>query len=210
MHTAPAVPLSGRPSSWLEDENGSVPHVRYGRRRRATVATTSSVARTRRSCAPPVPVAFIGRTGRRCACTWSPREDGAGPPHERRGRIPGGPHGEGLFITDASSLPDGLGGPNPTRTNQMFATRTAEHLATGIFGRDPFVCEGTGRTDPAGFGMGGPPSAAAPHAGPQAARRPLPTTGGGLAVARAAPGVAWAMRASLRTDEHDDRVPNAT
>jgi choline dehydrogenase-like flavoprotein len=31
-----------------------------------------------------------------------------------------------LFVCDASSLPDALGGPNPTVTNQMFATRSAE------------------------------------------------------------------------------------
>ena len=59
-----------------------------------------------------------------------------------------------LFIADASSLPDGLGGPNPTLTLQMFATRTAEHIATAIFGRDPFVKKGLGRTTPAGFAPG--------------------------------------------------------
>ncbi len=36
----------------------------------------------------------------------------------------------------------------------MFVTRTAEHIATQIFGRDPFVNEGLGRTTPAGFGHG--------------------------------------------------------
>ncbi len=56
-----------------------------------------------------------------------------------------------LFIADASSLPDAIGGPNPTLTLQMFATWTAEHIATTVFGRDPFVKEGLGRTTPAGF-----------------------------------------------------------
>jgi choline dehydrogenase-like flavoprotein len=56
-----------------------------------------------------------------------------------------------LFIADASSLPDGLGGPNPTLSLQMFATRTSEHIATTYFDRDPFVKEGLGRTTPAGF-----------------------------------------------------------
>lgn len=56
-----------------------------------------------------------------------------------------------LFVCDASSLPDGLGGPNPTLSTQMFATRTAEYIATRYFGRSPFVLAGTGRTTPAGF-----------------------------------------------------------
>ena len=56
-----------------------------------------------------------------------------------------------LFICDASSLPDALGGPNPTLTTQMFATRTAEYIAKRYFGRDPFVKEGEGVTKPAGF-----------------------------------------------------------
>lgn len=56
-----------------------------------------------------------------------------------------------LFVCDASSLPDSLGGPNPTLTTQMFATKTAEHIATRYFDRDPFVKQGKGRTHPAGF-----------------------------------------------------------
>jgi hypothetical protein len=66
-----------------------------------------------------------------------------------------------LFVTDASSLPDGLGGPNPTLTVQMFATKTVEHIATTYFGRDPFVLQGAGVTHPAGFP---PPASAAPDA----------------------------------------------
>ena len=54
-----------------------------------------------------------------------------------------------LFVCDASSLPDGLGGPNPTLSTQMFATRTAEHIAMRYFDRDPFVAAGLGRTTPA-------------------------------------------------------------
>jgi hypothetical protein len=95
-----------------------------------------------------------------------------------------------LFITDASSLPDGLGGPNPTLTLQMFATRTAEHIAVTHFGRDPFVRQGLGQTTPAGFPT---PSAAATPAVEQAAAEPavadrgtLPATGGSLAAGAAA------------------------
>ncbi|HET7481725.1 MAG TPA: GMC family oxidoreductase [Actinomycetota bacterium] len=56
-----------------------------------------------------------------------------------------------LYVCDASSLPDSLGGPNPTLTTFAFATRTAEHIAVHEFGRDPFVKSGDGVTSPAGF-----------------------------------------------------------
>jgi choline dehydrogenase-like flavoprotein len=99
-----------------------------------------------------------------------------------------------LFIADASSLPDGLGGPNPTLTLQAFATRTAEHIATTYFGRDPFVREGLGRTTPAGWdpapaGTAAPPAGATGEAATPAPGSPLPATGPGLA-ARAAAGAA--------------------
>lgn len=104
-----------------------------------------------------------------------------------------------LFITDASSLPDGLGGPNPTLTNQMFATRTAEHIATTYFGRDPFVVAGTGRTTPAGMDpgdlVGARPAPADPApTGAGSPERTLPATGGGLATGAAAIAAAWALR----------------
>lgn len=91
-----------------------------------------------------------------------------------------------LFVCDASSLPDGLGGPNPTLTTQMFATRTAEHIAQTYFGRDPFVKEGLGRTTPAGVAADSK-GAVDPAAG-------LPATGGGgFAGAAAAVGAAAAL-----------------
>ncbi|MGH3814851.1 MAG: GMC oxidoreductase, partial [Pseudonocardiaceae bacterium] len=44
-----------------------------------------------------------------------------------------------LFIADNSALPNGLGGPNPTLTNQALATRTAEKIFQLYFGGDPWV-----------------------------------------------------------------------
>ncbi|MBJ7473030.1 MAG: GMC family oxidoreductase [Solirubrobacteraceae bacterium] len=46
---------------------------------------------------------------------------------------------DGLYIADNSVLANGLGGANPTLTTQSVATRTAEHIATTRFGRDPWV-----------------------------------------------------------------------
>ncbi|MBW3657947.1 MAG: GMC family oxidoreductase, partial [Actinobacteria bacterium] len=121
---------------------------------------------------------------------------------------------KGLFITDASSLPDGLGGPNPTLTNQMFATRTAEHIAVTRFGRDPFVVAGAGRTTPAGFGPGetAVPVVAPGHRHDAPASgggtSTLPATGGGsVVVSAAAITAAWALRRRERAvearSEHD-------
>jgi choline dehydrogenase-like flavoprotein len=44
-----------------------------------------------------------------------------------------------LFIADNSALPNSLGGPNPTLTNQALATRTAERIFQRYFGGDPWV-----------------------------------------------------------------------
>jgi choline dehydrogenase-like flavoprotein len=44
-----------------------------------------------------------------------------------------------LFIADNSALPNALGGPNPTLTNQALATRTAEKIFQRYFGGDPWV-----------------------------------------------------------------------
>ena len=44
-----------------------------------------------------------------------------------------------LFIADNSALANGLGGPNPTLTNQALATRTAEKIFTRYFAGDPWV-----------------------------------------------------------------------
>jgi choline dehydrogenase-like flavoprotein len=44
-----------------------------------------------------------------------------------------------LFIADNSALPNSLGGPNPTLTNQALATRTAERIFQRCFGGDPWV-----------------------------------------------------------------------
>jgi choline dehydrogenase-like flavoprotein len=46
---------------------------------------------------------------------------------------------ERLYIASNSSLPNGLGGPNPTLTTQAIATRTAERLFQTYFGGDPWV-----------------------------------------------------------------------
>ncbi|MEX2290948.1 MAG: GMC family oxidoreductase [Mycobacteriales bacterium] len=95
-----------------------------------------------------------------------------------------------LYLADASSLPDSLGGPNPTLSLQMFATQTAERIAVEHFGRAPFVKEGLGRTTPAGFAppprtsggaTGVPFDATAGSRG-----RALPATGAGPLAAGAA------------------------
>lgn len=44
-----------------------------------------------------------------------------------------------LFIADNAALPNGLGGPNPTLSNQALATRTAERLFVRYFAGEPFV-----------------------------------------------------------------------
>jgi choline dehydrogenase-like flavoprotein len=44
-----------------------------------------------------------------------------------------------LFIADNSALANGLGGPNPTLTNQALATRTAENIFQSYFGGQPWV-----------------------------------------------------------------------
>jgi choline dehydrogenase-like flavoprotein len=46
---------------------------------------------------------------------------------------------ERIFIADNSSLPNALGGPNPTLTTQALATRTAERIFVSYFGGDPWV-----------------------------------------------------------------------
>jgi hypothetical protein len=110
-----------------------------------------------------------------------------------------------LFVTDASSLPDGLGGPNPTLTLQMFATKTAEHIATTYFGRDPFVLQGAGVTHPAGFP---PPASPAPDAAPPEPGRSLPATGAGVAAGIAALAGAAVLRRCV--DETANRPTKST
>jgi choline dehydrogenase-like flavoprotein len=44
-----------------------------------------------------------------------------------------------LFIADNSALANGLGGPNPTLTNQALGTRTAEKIFQKYFGGDAWV-----------------------------------------------------------------------
>ena len=44
-----------------------------------------------------------------------------------------------VYIASNSSLANGLGAPNPTRTTQAIATRTAEKLFRKYFGGDPWV-----------------------------------------------------------------------
>jgi choline dehydrogenase-like flavoprotein len=46
---------------------------------------------------------------------------------------------ERIFIADNSSLPNALGGPNPTLTTQALATRTAERIYVRYCGGDPWV-----------------------------------------------------------------------
>jgi choline dehydrogenase-like flavoprotein len=46
---------------------------------------------------------------------------------------------ERIFVADNSSLPNALGGPNPTLTTQAVATRTAERIFVRYFGGDPWV-----------------------------------------------------------------------
>jgi choline dehydrogenase-like flavoprotein len=44
-----------------------------------------------------------------------------------------------LFVTDVSSIPNSLGGPNPTLTTQALATRASERIFSKYFGGDPWV-----------------------------------------------------------------------
>ena len=44
-----------------------------------------------------------------------------------------------LFIADVSSIPNSLGGPNPTLTTQALATKTSEAIFTKYFDGDPWV-----------------------------------------------------------------------
>lgn len=196
---------------WPEDEHGPVPKVQYtpteeSDRRRdelsrhaAEIVRAAGAKRVHRADWPPLYLHMQSsmRMGRDPSTSVV---DGNQEAHEVKR----------LFITDASSLPDGLGGPNPTLTNQMFATRTAEYIATTYFDRDPFVEVGAGRTTPAGFpppsnagssgGAGGGTGAADDGSG---GRATLPTTGGGtvwLAAASLAGGAALRGRPSDRQD----------
>ncbi|MGH3442040.1 MAG: GMC oxidoreductase, partial [Nitriliruptorales bacterium] len=161
---------------WPDDEHGAVPQVRYTptpqsdrrrdelARRAGEILRAAGARRVHRSDWPPLYLHMQSsmRMGR------DPRTsvvDGNQEAWEVRR----------LFITDASSLPDGLGGPNPTLSNQMFATRTAEYIATHHFGRDPFVVEGLGRTTPAGLDPSDPPGRGRSRRAP-AAGIALPTT----------------------------------
>jgi choline dehydrogenase-like flavoprotein len=136
--------------SWPADENGAVPHVAYAptpvsdrrrdelARKAAHILRAAGAVNVHRSEWPPLYLHMqssmrMGRHPRNSVVnrnqeSWEVRR---------------------LFVCDASSLPDSLGGPNPTLTNQALATRTAEHIATRVFGRDPFVKEGLGVTTPA-------------------------------------------------------------
>jgi choline dehydrogenase-like flavoprotein len=44
-----------------------------------------------------------------------------------------------LFVTDVSSIPNSLGGPNPTLTTQALATKAAEAIFVKYFDGDPWV-----------------------------------------------------------------------
>jgi choline dehydrogenase-like flavoprotein len=46
---------------------------------------------------------------------------------------------ERLYVADNSALPNGLGGPNPTLTNQALSTRTAENIFVKYFGGHRWV-----------------------------------------------------------------------
>jgi choline dehydrogenase-like flavoprotein len=149
-HSANRVSLD---PDWPEDEHGQVPHLSYtptaeSQRRRSRLARyaadilrAAGARRIHRANSEPIYLHMqssmrMGRTPARSMVddrqeAWDVSR---------------------LFICDASSLPDGLGGPNPTLTIQMFATRTAEHIATKYFDRRPFVLSGDGVTTPAGFG----------------------------------------------------------
>ncbi len=190
-------------ADWPDDEHGPVPQVAYtptpeSDRRRdelsrhaADVLRAAGATRVHRADWPPLYLHMQSsmRMGR------DPRTsvvDG----NQESWQV------KGLYITDASSLPDGLGGPNPTLTNQMFATRTAEHIAVTRFGRDPFVLAGGGRTTPAGFAPG--EAAGAPGGTPApvvSGRGALPATGGGsVVVGAAAISAAWALRRRAGAD----------
>lgn len=173
---------------WPADEHGPVPKVQYtptpesDRRRTelaklaAQILRAAGARRVHRADWPPLYLHMQSsmRMGRDPATSVVDANQEA---HEVKR----------LFICDASSLPDGLGGPNPTLTVQMFATRTAEYIATHYFGRDPFVREGRGRTTPAGA----PEALRTP---PPPSGAPLPATGGGAAAAGALAAAAVALR----------------
>jgi choline dehydrogenase-like flavoprotein len=174
---------------WPDDEHGPVPKVRYvptaeSDRRRdelarnaADILRAAGARRVHRADWPPLYLHMQSsmRMGRDPSTSVV---DGDQQAHEVRN----------LYITDASSLPDGLGGPNPALTTQMFATRTAERIAVEHFGRDPFAREGRGRVEPAGSP---PPPVVAP---PEGGSGTLPTTGGGAATAAAAAVIAAGLR----------------
>ncbi len=139
-------------SDWPEDEHGPVPQVQYAptpesdrrrdelSRKAAGILRAAGARSVHRADFPPLYVHIQSsmRMGRDPATSVVDANQEAWEVAR-------------LFIADNSSLPDGLGGPNPTLTTQMFATRTAEYIATQYFGRAPWVREGGGRTTPAGL-----------------------------------------------------------
>ena len=139
-------------SDWPDDEHGAVPQVQYAptpesdrrrdelSRKAAEILRAAGAHTVHRADFPPLYIHMQSsmRMGRAPATSVV---DGNQEAWEVRR----------LFIADNSSLPDGLGGPNPTLSTQMFATRTAEYIATHYFGRSPWVIQGLGRTTPAGL-----------------------------------------------------------
>lgn len=137
---------------WPADEHGAVPRVQYTPTRRsdrrrdrlarkaAEILKAAGARRIHRADWPPLYLHMQSsmRMGREPDTSVVNR-------HQEAWEV------KRLFVCDASSLPDGLGGPNPTLTIQAFATRTAEFIAKRYFDRDPFVRQGLGRTSPAGF-----------------------------------------------------------
>jgi len=126
------VTLAG---DWPADEHGPVPNVIYHptaksverqtflARKAAEVLRGAGAREVHRTNIQPAFFTHIMGTMRMGADPATSVIDSGGESHEV----------ERLFVGDTSTLPNGLGGPNPTLTGQALAARTADQIASRYF-----------------------------------------------------------------------------
>ena len=128
------------------DENGAVPKIEFHYRQR-----TARTLRNREYLARKA-LALLKHAGAKQVyrLNWPPlilhvqstMRMGASPSNSVLDRSCEARFVKRLFIADNSALPNSLGGPNPTLTNQALSTRTAETIFRRYFGGHDYVRNG--------------------------------------------------------------------